>query len=251
MLIRALIVLLVFLNLGVAAWWLTRGEPEAPVPEPPSGVATLELVHGQAAPATPVAAPPSAPAEPSIPAVAPVPAAAQPSPPVAPADQAAVAATTPQPPPAAPDPAVQCLALGPFDDQPAARSAQARLVPAPRSALVRSEIPPARAYAVLLPPLADRAAAQAMVERITAAGFDDLMLINTGPSTHGVALGRYGSREAAERRQAQLRGGGFEAQVQPIGQDTRWWLEVSLAPGQAALARRQAQATRAVPHDCS
>lgn len=45
MLIRALIVLLLALNLGVAGWWLLRAPPAPPQPESlPPGVARLQLV---------------------------------------------------------------------------------------------------------------------------------------------------------------------------------------------------------------
>ncbi len=251
MLIRALIVLLVFLNLGVAAWWLTQAAPAPPVAEQRRDAALLELTHVRAvqtraadviAPTLPVETPTS-----TVPQPAPAPSAT-------PAKTTTTAVVMPAPPPPVAVPeaasAPQCLALGPFQDQPAARSAQARLVPAPRSVRVRSETPPAKAYTVLLPPLANRAAAQAMVERIAAAGFDDLIVISSGPSTNGVALGRYGSSEAAQRRQAQLRAGGFNAKVQPVGQDTQWWLDVKLGPGQIDLARRQTQAARAVSRKC-
>jgi cell division protein FtsN len=256
MLIRALIVLLVFLNLGVAGWWLTRQTPPSPVPAQPKGVALLALSPIQTPrPQAPPAGPASTPETSS--AIAALPAASTPAAPgAAPARppesvNAAVPVATPaRAPEPAPAPALQCLALGPFEDQSAAGSAQARLIPAPRHAGVRSEALPPKAYAVLLAPLADRAAAQAAVERITAAGFDDMMVINSGPSTNGVALGRYGSREAAQRRQAELRAGGFDAQVQPVGQDTQWWLDVTLGPGEAARVRRQAQAARALPRDC-
>ncbi|AER57793.1 hypothetical protein DSC_15745 [Pseudoxanthomonas spadix BD-a59] len=246
MLIRALIVLLVFLNLGVAAWWLTRPAPDLPPPAQMQGVAVLELADVAPRPAQPEPALAPAPTVPAPPAAqaAPTPAASTP-----PAGPIAVSTPAPASAPAA-DTTLQCLALGPFDDAAAARSAQARLVPAPRRASVRSETQPAKAYAVLLPPLADRAAAQAMVERITAAGFHDLLVINSGPFGNGVALGRYGSREAAQRRQAELQAGGFAAQIQPVGQTVRWWLDVSLGAGEAALARRQTQAARAVPRDC-
>jgi len=248
MLIRALIVLLVVLNLGVAGWWLTRAAPVPPVAEQRKDVALLELTDVRAPqPQVPAVAAPALAVETQ--AARPPPASTQP---VTTPPEAAAAATAPAPPTPSPESAgaVQCLALGPFEDQAAAHSAQARLVPAPRSASVRGQTPPAKAYAVLLPPLADRAAAQAEVERIKTAGFDDLMVINSGPSTNGVALGRYGSREAAQRRQAELRAGGFEAQIQPVGQDTQWWLDVELGPGQAEAARRQAQAARAVSRDC-
>jgi cell division protein FtsN len=252
MLIRALIVLLAFLNLGVAGWWLTHVEAAPAGPDQPRDVAILELARTSPAlpsTVTPAASAPSVQAPPlsenTPPSQAPTPSAPPSIPP------AAAVATSPAAPPA-PDAATgtQCLTLGPFVDQQAARTAQARLSPAPRSTSVRAQTLPARAYAVLLPPLADRAAAQAMTERITAAGFSDLMLINSGPSANGVALGRYSSREAAQRRQAELRAGGFEAQLQPVGQDTQWWLDVTLGAGEGALARRQAQAARALPRDC-
>lgn len=228
--VRALIVLLVFLNLGVAVWWLTHPAQEpSPVAQVP-GVAMLDLVDGAPRPARPAAQA--------------TPTAAVPTPSAEP-----IAASTAGSPPAA-DTAAQCLALGPFDDLAAARSAQARLVPAPRSATVRSQTQPAKAYTVLLPPLADRAAAQAMAGRIAAAGFDDLMVINSGPSANGVALGRYGSLQAAQRRQAQLQAGGFQARIEPVGQTVQWWLDVALGADQAARARGQAQAARAVPRDC-
>ncbi|PTT63317.1 SPOR domain-containing protein, partial [Stenotrophomonas sp. HMWF003] len=51
MLTRALIVVLAILNLGVALWWMLRGEP-APAPPPPTtGVAQLQLLPAGAAPA--------------------------------------------------------------------------------------------------------------------------------------------------------------------------------------------------------
>lgn len=233
--VRALIVLLVFLNLGVAVWWLTHPAQEPPPAAQLPGVAVLELVDGAPRPAPPEPAPPAAQATPT---------AAVPTPPAAP-----IAASTAGSPPAA-DTAVQCLALGPFDDLAAARTAQTRLRPVPRSASVRSQTQPAKAYTVLLPPLADRAAAQAMAGRIAAAGFDDLMVINSGPSANGVALGRYGSLQAAQRRQAQLQAGGFQARIEPVGQTVQWWLDVALGADQAARARGQAQAARAVPRDC-
>lgn len=60
MLLRGLLVLVLVLNLGVAAWWALRAPPQALAPPSlPAGVPVLELVGAPAAPATtPVAAPP-------------------------------------------------------------------------------------------------------------------------------------------------------------------------------------------------
>lgn len=72
MLVRALIVLLIALNVGVAAWWVARPAPSAPIEEKlPQGVARLQLIEeGRGATNTvampvpmPVADPAVAPAE--------------------------------------------------------------------------------------------------------------------------------------------------------------------------------------------
>jgi len=62
MLTRALIVVLVILNLGVALWWLLRGEPVSAPPASPAGVAQLEVLPSTQAPpaaATPLNAAPA------------------------------------------------------------------------------------------------------------------------------------------------------------------------------------------------
>lgn len=214
MLIRALIVLLVVLNLGVAAWWLTRPAvaPTA-IAAAPEGIARLQLLSEAMPAATPAAAV-------ETPAVA----------------QAASAELVPEPVPAVAvaTPALQCFSLGPFNDQAAATAAAARLGnqavrPRPR------ELPgqAAGAYNVVLPPAADRETAQALAQRIGAAGFDDFLLINQGEQANGIALGRYGSREAAQRRQSALQAKGFQAQIQAVGAEgsAQWWLDVTAAEG--------------------
>ncbi|MET0814054.1 MAG: SPOR domain-containing protein [Pseudoxanthomonas sp.] len=216
MLIRALIVLLIVLNLGVAAWWISRPEPPPlATPTQPAGVARLQLLsestQGAAAPGipAPVASPTASPS------------AAVPAP-------AAVAAA----PPATPATPAQCFSLGPFADQASARSAAARLGGQATRSNPR-ELPgkTAQGYNVVMPPQVDRAAAQALAQRIGAAGFDDYLVTNTGAQANGVALGRYRSLEAAERRQAALRAGGFDAQLQPIGNQgaPQWWLDIAAA----------------------
>ncbi|TBV74418.1 SPOR domain-containing protein [Pseudoxanthomonas winnipegensis] len=261
MLIRALILLLVVLNLGVAAWWLMA--PSSPAPVPTAQVDGLPLLEtptpqqlAQARRAT--ASRPAVEASPSPQLVEAKPSTAVPATPapqakpVAPPKPAPVAAPAPAPapePPPKPAP-LACTALGPFDSEAEARAAQGRLKPAPASARLRSQNQPARAYSVMAP-FADRAAAEDMARRITAAGFDDLMVISNGPSS-GVALGRYSTREAAQRRQRDLEAAGFDARMEAVGPEgpVQWWLDVRASAPATAL-QGQAGAARAVAQDCA
>ena len=211
MLIRALIVLLIALNLGAAAWWITRPAP-TPVAPPtqPEGVARLQLLS-ERKPASVVVA--------AVPAVDTVPVEQPPAEPV--------------PVPAQAD-ATQCFSLGPFADAASTTAAGVKL--ASQIARQRQREVPGRAasgYQVTLPPSADRAAAQALAQRIGAAGFEDLLVVASGDQANGIALGRYGSREAAERRQTALQAAGFPAQLQAIGNESaaQWWLDIAANPG--------------------
>ncbi len=213
MLIRAVIVLLVVLNLGVAAWWISRSEmPRAEPPAMPAGVATLELVK------------PTAPAT-----------------------------TPPGPAPASISPTL-CLRLGPFPDQSSAEQASTRL----GSAIVqaRAQSLPAEgasAYSVLLPPAESRDAAQATAQRIAAAGFTDMLVVNDGVDANAIALGRYRNRGTALRRQAELAAAGFPAEVRAAGRgaSTQWWLDVSAGPAvTAADLQARTGAARAETQSC-
>lgn len=229
MLIRALIVLLIVLNAGVAAWWISRPEPLPPaLPAQPAGVPRLQLLSESGK----TAAPP----------LTPVPSTPAPSPP------AAVAAVEPAAP-------AQCFSIGPFADRVAAGSAATRI----GSQITRGnprEVPgkTAQGYNVVLPPQVDREAAQTLAQRIGAAGFDDYLVVNSGAQANGIALGRYRSREGAERRQAALRAAGFDAQLQPIGNEgaAQWWLDVAAAAGATASGLRSgAGAPQSRSLDCA
>src|SRR5690606_14401823 len=108
---RALIVLLLILNLGVALWWMTRVDTRpALVVDLPKGAEPLQLLAEAAAPAigpaqAPTPTPPAAqaPGQPPIAATA--------TPPAATGDAAA---------------AMACRSFGPFDDVAAAQQAQSR-----------------------------------------------------------------------------------------------------------------------------
>lgn len=223
MLIRALIVLLVVLNLGVAAWWFSRPEPAPPpLPEIPAGVTTLALVEEKAAPTARAAIAAATPA--ATPAVLP-PALAPPPPTVA----APVAPVAPR----------VCFQVGPFAERAVAEQSRGRLDPTIGRAILReAQGAGASGYRVSLPPAATREAAMATAERIGAAGFDDFLVINQGEETNGIALGRYRNREGAERRQSQLVAAGFPARIHAIGEEgpSRWWLDVAAPAGTRVAA---------------
>ncbi|MGH8027945.1 MAG: SPOR domain-containing protein, partial [Pseudoxanthomonas sp.] len=156
---------------------------------------------------------------------------------------------------AEPATSAQCFSIGPFPDQAAAKAAAARLGgQAARSNPHQVPGKAAQGYNVVLPPQADRETAQALAQRIGAAGFDDYLVVNSGAQANGIALGRYRSREGAERRQSELRAAGFDAQLQPVGSEgvAQWWLDIAAAAGVAAPALQSGTgAARARSLDCA
>lgn len=273
MLTRALIVVLAILNLGVALWWMLRGEPAPAPPSPTTGVAQLQLLPATASAPTgasiastpaaalddvtpaPVPPPAAAPAQvptqaptaesPAATAVAPAPVAAPPAP-------APAVAQAPAPVPAAP---AQCVSLGPFTDRAAAQAAQAKAGGTLRGARLR-EVADAGAtrYRVVLPAAASREDAQATVKRIVAAGLSDYYIIANGEETNAIALGQYRNREGAERRMAALSAAGFNARLIASGGDgsAQWWLDATLAPpADASVARQRSGAAQQRSLDCA
>lgn len=233
MFVRALIVLLVALNLGVAAWWILQSEPASPAPAAqPPGIARLQLLRETQSP--PASLPPMAPA-------------------------GVAAATTamgemPEMAPATLPATPQCFTLGPFANDATLRAASLGLQPQVLRLRVRSATTtPARGYNVVLPPLASRELAQATAARLVAAGFSDLLVINDGPDTNGIALGRYGSQESATRHQAALQAAGFAVQLRPIGGGAvEQWLDLQAREGfDIAAARLRSGAARQQAIGCA
>ena len=221
---RALIVVLVALNIGVAAWWLLRPAPPAPLPPvSDQGGAELRLL------------PMPAPAAPAAPANAGVRRSGDP----ADAAAAAVAADAAGEGIATADvETVACLRLGPFPDRDAAQVAQSGLGALLREASFQEEAANATGYRVLLPPLADLGQAQATADRIAAAGFQDFLVLRQGQEANAIALGSYRSRETAESRATALRAAGFPAEIRAQGASggSRWWLDATTTDAGAVRA---------------
>ncbi|QWP78465.1 SPOR domain-containing protein [Lysobacter sp. K5869] len=262
MLVRALIVLLTALNLGVAAWWIARPEPPPPAEETlPLGVARLQLVdEGQRAAAPVAAATAQADAKPgeglklaeSKPSDAKSadakaaeikPADAKPAE-VRPADAKpeTVAAATPPPAPATPP---QCFSVGPFADAAAADAARAKLSPLAQKVSSRtlSGGGNSRGWRVYLP-TANAEAAQATAQRIRAAGFSDLFVMS-GADANAIALGRFRSEESARRRGTELSAAGFAVKVEALGESNgQVWLDAATATSKGEALRVAAGAAR-------
>lgn len=215
---RALLVLLVVLNLGVAAWWWLH-EPAAATTADglPDDVPRLQLPSEQRSAAV-IAGP---------------------------AAQGAAAAM--------PADAV-CASLGPYQDAAAAAAAQSRLADRVlRSRISERSIGRPRGWRVLVPPLPSAAEAEAMAARIAAAGHTDYFVMREGADANAVALGRYQSEQGARRRAATLVAAGFSTvRAEPIGVTRQAWLDIALAPGSApAEAQAAAGAAQAQALDCA
>jgi hypothetical protein len=222
---RALIVLLLVLNLGVAAWWLLRDAPEPAREASAADVPSLRLVSElPAAERARMLASPAGEAQ-ATPAQEPVANTRD--------DAGADAATTP----------TRCYALGPFADVGAAEAARTVLAGTGRRLSTRREAGRSGSHwDVRMPAQADRAAAQALAARIDAAGFKDYYVIATGAAANSIALGRFGDEDTALRHQAALQAAGFTAMVDSPEQPERWWLDLEL--DRAASGDFDAQAAR-------
>jgi hypothetical protein len=221
MMYRALLVFLVVINLGVAAWWALRSpaqrEERVALPE---GVPRLQLL--QEAPARMRAA--------------------------ATASASTLARAT------ADNVPTQCVSFGPYANPALLRRAHERLQPQVLVARVRDvPVGTPRGWRVYVPPFGTHEQAQALVDKMIAAGIDDLLVMPTGPDRNGVALGRFGNEDAARRRQAQLQAAGFSAQIAPIGNvATEGWIDIgAVAAFDVARAAQDAAAPQTRPLDCA
>ena len=230
MLLRATLVILVMLNLGAALWWISGAQGAV---APPAAVTAdapqLRLLH-EAVPA---------PVETTTPAQ-PMPAAAEPS-------SGSGVAGARMDVPAAP----VCLRFGPFADAAASQAAGGALARVGVRTIARQT--PARAtrgWKVATSPFASREAAVAVAERLRAAGVSDLYVMGDGADANSIALGRYGSEDAARRRQADLRGKGVDAIAQPLGGGPmQEWLDARLPAGTDPASLPQVAPARAL--DCA
>ena len=166
MIIRAIIVLLVVLNLGVAAWWLLHDAPPQAVVAQPTGVPRLQLLD-ETLPGAGAASQAQA--------------------------QAQAEARSPAAAPARPAIAMPAGCQGPAEA--------------------------GASWRVYLSDPGSPEAAQAMGERIGAAGFSDFLVMREGEA-NSIALGLFSTLEGAQRRVESLQAKGFPARCARIAAST-------------------------------
>jgi hypothetical protein len=262
MLPRLIFVLLVALNIAVAAWLLFGGGRHFVGDVADDGVPRLKLV---AEVRQDTAAAPAAVANIATAPPAPAPAPAPPPPSEAPAPGALLPTTSSantgqspaipsvrlRPPPvtapapaadAAPHRTFRCVALGPFateGDSRAARTALGSLVIRSRSRQETSTL--SHGWRVFLPPMATRESANDMARRLAAKNVKDYFVVPAGPEPNSVALGVFNAQENARKRRDEVVALGFPARMaERIETVPSFWLDVVV--GDEAKVNWQARA---------
>jgi hypothetical protein len=210
--LRAVLLLLECMNLGVGVWCALHLEPEyQPVPALEPGVSGLALLRETDR--------------------SPLPAAAELE--------------------AAPEPLADmpvCLSIGPFETPADLRAAMGRLMPEVGRIQFR-ELPATalRGYRVFLPAAASRADALASARALAARGLSDYYVVTAGDQQNTVSLGLFRDLENARRRQAEVAALGYSATVEArTEQVPQWWVDIAaptgfdwtkVLPGSTAQAR--------------
>ena len=197
MILRGLVVLLVCLNLGVAAWWLAQPAPAVALPPPiDAGVGHLVLLGEAEAPPT--------------------------------ADEMERGAV-PVPMPDTP----VCVTLGPFATPAELRAAMAALTPGVARIQYREQAATQlRGYRVYLPASGTREAALAAARQLAARGLRDYYVVTAGDQENTVSLGLFRDLANAEKRRDELSAQGFAAVLEPRTEDApQWWIDLAAEPG--------------------
>jgi hypothetical protein len=272
MLLRLMFVLLIALNIAVAAWLLLGESGTHAVDPADKGVPTLKLLAELPAPsATAQAAIPSvsgaaatsalaaaaAPARVpeekstavSTPPVAPAVSAATPAsrepakkaPVEAPATPALLASASTVDAPTSAKRSYRCLAIGPFTNQVDLRSTRTALASRTvRSRQRQEQTSESRGWRVFLPAQATRDLALAQARRLEAKGVKDYFVVSAaGEMQNSVALGLFHDPANAKKRRDDVIAAGFPARMSERTEVTPvWWLDVVVPDDANADVRR-------------
>ncbi|MEX1829877.1 SPOR domain-containing protein [Luteibacter sp. CQ10] len=236
MLLRLLFVLLIALNIAVAAWLLLGDTGAHAVDPADKGVPTLKLLAEAPARAASVPSP-----------VQPAPARSVASPP--PATPVAVVPTATEPPkpsptvatPPPPQRSYRCLAVGPFASLVDLKAARTTLAPRmARSRQRQEQTSESHGWRVYLPSQATREQAVAQARRLEAKGIKDYFVVGTqGDLPNSVALGLFHDPANARKRRDEVVAAGFPARMSERTETVPvWWLDVVVPDDAAADVRR-------------
>jgi hypothetical protein len=198
MLLRALVLLLACMNVGVAAWWAAHREPPPrvlPATEPDIAALTLlsESDRARLGGAAPVAE--------AVP---------------APLPEGAV-----------------CQSLGPFESAEALRRAMDALLPRVERIQYREvQAMALHGYRVYLPAAANRQQALDAARLLAARGIADYYVVTAGDQENTVSLGIFRELDNATKRRDSVAALGFNAVVEPRTEPVRqWWIDLAAAAG--------------------
>jgi hypothetical protein len=197
MFLRSLILLLVCMNLGVAAWWAMHHDAQArPLPATEPGIASLTLYTE------------------SNHARLPVPMESQQAAPALPADAV-------------------CQSLGPFESSTGLRRAMDALLPKVERIQFREvKAEELRGYRVYLPAATDHAQALETARALSAKGVADYYVVTAGDQSNTVSLGIFRDLANATKRRDEVVKLGYNAVLEPRTEPVKqWWIDLAAAPG--------------------
>jgi hypothetical protein len=196
MLARAVLLSLLLMNLGVAAWWWLRPEPVIErAPATDQGVASLRLLSE--------------------------------------VDAERLVADAPElagpPEPRGGDPSQACLRIGPFLTQADLRRAMNALTPAvERIQFSESRVLTNRGFWVFLPAEGTREAALATARELSGKGLRDYYVVTAGDRENTISLGLYRDLANAEARRNEVLALGFTPQLTERQEETpNYWVELA------------------------
>ena len=197
MLPRALFILLLAMNIGVAVWWSLRPdiEPRRFAASEPA-VASLELLSEAEG-------------------------------------RGSVAELAEAPVPMDPGPDAVCQRIGPFLTQADLRRALGALTPAVSRIQFRETRSLAlRGYWVYLPAQSTREAALSTARELAARGLRDYYVVTAGDRDNTISLGLFRDVNNARQRQADVQAMGFAAELGERTEDVpQYWIDLAAAAG--------------------
>ena len=211
---RAVVVLLVVMNLGALAWWTLHASAHpAPVATTEAGVAPLVLLSES---------------------------------------EAAQQTGSSDELDAAPDPASatpRCLTIGPLAtpaDVRKAMNALSPLVGRIQYRLASGNV--MHGYRVYVSALSTRDAALVAARKLAASNVSDYYVVTSGPQENTISLGLFNDLVNAEKRRDEIRALGFDARLEPrLDTAQQYWIDVAVArdfdwrqhlPGSDSLSAR-------------